>query len=60
MNEEEYLVDRADDQIAWYSSKSQTNKRYFLRCQVAAILASVAVPVFAQFLELSWASVTEQ
>ena len=58
MNEEEYLVDRVDDQIAWYSSKSQTNKKCFLRCQIAAILASAAVPVFAQFLKLSWASVT--
>jgi hypothetical protein len=51
MTEEEYIEERLNDQIIWYSKKSQTNQKWFKRLRLLEIilLKSVlllSVPVY--------------
>ncbi|MFK7860377.1 MAG: DUF4231 domain-containing protein [Granulosicoccus sp.] len=41
----EYLQQRVDNQLSWYSDKSAYNKRWYYRLQFITLLAAVAVPV---------------
>ncbi len=43
----EYLQQRVDDQLAWYSKKSAQNKRWYYRLQFITLLSAVAVPVIS-------------
>jgi hypothetical protein len=47
MNEEQYLNERLDDQINWYSKKSQTNQRWFKRLRLLEIIAAAIIPFLA-------------
>ena len=58
MTPEEYLKDRVEDQIIWYNRKSGSNKRWFIILQIATLVASSSVPVFAIFSNDMWARVT--
>lgn len=50
MTPEEYMRERVDDQIKWYSSKSRENKRWFMRLEVLAILFSLSIPFVTDFI----------
>ena len=55
MNEEEYLKERVDDQIEWYSIKSATNKKYYLWANALVIVFAALIPFFAGFVkEYTW------
>lgn len=47
MDEEEYLKDRLEDQIDWYSKKSQTNKKRFERLRLLEIVLATLIPFLA-------------
>jgi len=38
------IMDRLEDQIAWYDRKSQINQRYFKRIKVTEIIAAALIP----------------
>lgn len=47
MKEEEYIQNRLDDQIAWYSSKSQFNQKCFKRFRIVEIVSAAIIPFLA-------------
>lgn len=47
MTEEEYINDRLNDQINWYSGKSQTNQKWFKRLRLLEIVAAAIIPFLA-------------
>lgn len=47
LSAEEYLQQRVDDQLSWYSKKSAQNKRWYYRLQFITLLSAVAVPVIS-------------
>jgi len=57
MTPEEYLKDRVEDQISWYSRKSGINKKGFIILQIITLIASASVPVFSIFSNNMWARV---
>jgi hypothetical protein len=44
MKEEEYLKNRLDDQIQWYSKKSQYNKKWFSYLRLLEICSAAMIP----------------
>ncbi len=46
MNQEDYLKDRVDEQIAWYGRKSGINKKYHLWSNGLIITFSALIPFF--------------
>ena len=47
MTEEEYLKDRVNNQITWYSKKSAINKKYYLWSNALIIVFAALIPFFA-------------
>ena len=47
LSAEEYLQQRVDNQLTWYSKKSATHKRWYYRLQFITLLSAVAVPVIS-------------
>lgn len=47
MNKEEYLDKRLEDQIDWYSRKSQFNQRWYKRLRVVEIVSASIIPFLA-------------
>ena len=47
MDEDEYLKDRLDDQIDWYSKKSQTNQQWFKKLRLLEIVFATLIPFLA-------------
>lgn len=43
------IMERLEDQIAWYDRKSITNQRYFKRIKIVEIAAAAAIPFLATF-----------
>lgn len=39
MNEDEYLNNRLEEQLKWYSNKSQTNQKWYKRLRLTEITA---------------------
>ena len=52
MDEEQYFVRRLDDQIAWYSKKSQWNQRWYKRLRSVEILAAGLIPFLTGFVPI--------
>jgi len=50
MAPEEYLRDRLDDQINWYSQKSQWNQAWFKRLRVVEILFATSIPFLVSYI----------
>ncbi len=50
MTSEEYLTQRVDSQIAWYSSKSASSKQWYIRLQMLTIVFSVSIPFVSNFM----------
>ncbi|MDW6005462.1 DUF4231 domain-containing protein [Vibrio mangrovi] len=49
MNEQQYIAERVDDQITWYSKKSQKAQRWFKQLRIVEILSAAAIPLIAGF-----------
>ncbi|MBX2881498.1 MAG: DUF4231 domain-containing protein [Granulosicoccus sp.] len=45
MTAERYLEERVNDQLAWYSKKSTSNKNWHFRLQLITLVAATLVPV---------------
>lgn len=45
MSETQYMQERVDDQLNWYSNKSTYNKNWFHRLQVITLVAAASIPV---------------
>jgi hypothetical protein len=43
------IMERLEDQIAWYDRKSLTNQRYFKRIKMVEIAAAAVIPFLATF-----------
>ena len=50
MTEDEYIKERVDDQIDWYSTKSGTNKNYHLWTKALVIIFAALIPLAAGFI----------
>lgn len=50
MQTEEYLLNRVDNQIEWYSNKSQQNQQWFKLLRLCEIILSVSIPFLAGVL----------
>ena len=44
MNEETYLKERLENQLAWYDNKSQHNQRCFKRLRLLEIVSAALIP----------------
>jgi Protein of unknown function (DUF4231) len=49
MNEQDYIKQRLDDQINWYSKKSATNKKWYRLCQFSLIVLAALVTLSGLF-----------
>jgi len=60
MNEAEYLENRLDNQIDWYSKKSAVNKKYFRSCQVILLVLATLITLSGTFdgEEFYWVAYT--
>ena len=47
MGEDDYLQDRLEDQIDWYSKKSQTNQKWFKNLRLLEIVLATLIPFLA-------------
>ena len=47
MSPESYIIERVDEQLAWYDQKSGTNKIWHYRWQIVALLATSIIPILA-------------
>ena len=56
MKEEEYLEQRVDDQIRWYSSKSGLNKQMFNGLKIVEIIVALSIPLFVNFIPVELSS----
>ena len=59
MDEMEYMKDRLDDQIEWYSRKSKINKIWYIRLQVSLLILAALITLSGgvnSFINLSWLS----
>ena len=44
MSEDEYIAERLDDQIEWYSARSKFNQQTFKRLRLLEIIAAACIP----------------
>ncbi len=49
MTESQYMRDRVDNQIAWYSKKSAINKKLYLRLNGVIIFFAASIPALSGF-----------
>ena len=47
MSPQSYISSRLDEQLAWYDKKSASNKAWYYRWQIIALVASSIVPILA-------------
>ena len=52
MRIDEYMTNRVDDQIEWYSQKSMNAQKQYKRTQVAEIIISASIPVLTSFADV--------
>ncbi|HVD98084.1 MAG TPA: DUF4231 domain-containing protein [Cytophagaceae bacterium] len=50
MNEQEYISERLEVQIKWYSKQSAFNKKWFYTFKIAEILLALSIPFLAGFI----------
>lgn len=48
-SETDVIMDRLEDQIAWYDRRSMTNQRYFKRIKMVEIAVAAIIPLLAGF-----------
>lgn len=44
MNEDDYLKNRLEDQLSWYSKRSQYNQKWFKRLRLIEIVSAALIP----------------
>ncbi|MEQ9440882.1 MAG: DUF4231 domain-containing protein [Cyclobacteriaceae bacterium] len=49
LKQEDYLTERLDDQLKWYSRKSASNHKMYKRMQVSTIMAAATIPFLAAY-----------
>lgn len=47
MTEDEYLIERLEDQINWYDKKSQFNQLWFKRLRMTEIICASLIPLLS-------------
>ena len=47
MSPKQYMKERVDDQLAWYSMKSTANKNWHFRLQLITLVAAALVPIIS-------------
>lgn len=52
----QYLKDRIDDQIAWYSRKSGTCKRAYRRLRMLSVVIALSIPILTGLIGKGWVS----
>lgn len=50
MTSDEYLKDRLEDQINWYSEKSQWNQRWFKRLRLIELIFASLIPFLVTYI----------
>ncbi|OEU63027.1 MAG: hypothetical protein BA867_02845 [Desulfobacterales bacterium S5133MH16] len=50
MDEQQYIEERIDNQIKWYSNKSQWNQTWYKRLRALEILAASTIPLLTGYL----------
>jgi len=50
MNADEYIKQRLQDQIEWYSRKSQSSQRWFKRLRIIEIFFAACIPFCSGFM----------
>jgi hypothetical protein len=50
MDEKQYIEQRLDHQIEWYSNKSQWNQKFFKRLRIVEILAASTIPFLTGYV----------
>ncbi len=55
MDADEYLQQRVDDQITWYSTKATWNKRRYFALRTVELIAALSLPAFA-----AWGTINEE
>jgi len=50
MSDYDYIKDRLDDQMQWYSKKSQLNQKKYKSLSIIKIALAVSIPVLSAFL----------
>jgi len=55
ISEQEYIEQRLNDQISWYSRKSGTNQLWFKRLRFTEVLAAAIIPFLSGFASESLA-----
>ena len=59
MDQTEYIEDRLDDQINWYSKKSSINKTWYVRMQLSLLILAALITLSGgvnSFLNENWLS----
>lgn len=51
MSEDEYIDERLKDQIDWYGSKSEWNKKWYVRLKRGELVMAAAIPVIVSFMD---------
>lgn len=50
MDIDQYIRERVENQISWYSSKSKFNKIIYISIRIIEIIASVLIPLIVAFM----------
>jgi hypothetical protein len=50
MEQNTYIKERLDDQIAWYDQKSQSNQKWYKRLRVIELIAAASIPFLAAYI----------
>jgi hypothetical protein len=58
MDEDAYLKERVEDQIAWYDRRGVFNKRWFISLRAVEITAAATVPFLSGFAGNPWIGAT--
>ncbi|MBQ4878206.1 DUF4231 domain-containing protein [Pseudoalteromonas luteoviolacea] len=51
MDKEQYLIERLEDQITWYDTKSKSNQRWFKSLRVIELVSAAIIPFIAGYSE---------
>jgi hypothetical protein len=50
MEQDTYIKERLEDQIAWYDNKSQWNQKWYKRLRIVELIAGASIPFLAAYI----------
>lgn len=50
MTEQDYLINRVEDQIIWYEKRSAWNKRWYLRLKIIELFLALLIPLLTAYI----------